>query len=136
MKSGIQMVQTCLAVKWSGFWAVVWKTDKNVHFYGLKCLVFEWSAKSLIRQFENQPKKLSEKSNIWISCVRYSNGYFIQLNIQLAHFYNYIKSKIQLAHFRNLHISKIIFNSIQWGSKFQPFKYWNHLKTDILDIGI
>ena len=31
-KSGIQMVQICLVVKWSGLRMVVWKPDKNVCF--------------------------------------------------------------------------------------------------------
>ena len=43
-KSGIQMVQTCPVVKWSGFQMVVWKPDKKCLFYGLKCQLFKWFA--------------------------------------------------------------------------------------------
>ena len=45
-KSGIQMVDLCPVVKWSGIGTVVWKPDWKKPLYGQKCLVFELSAKS------------------------------------------------------------------------------------------
>ena len=43
-KSGIQMVQTTLVVKWSKYWNGGLKTRQKGLFYFKKCLVLEWSA--------------------------------------------------------------------------------------------
>ena len=45
--TGIQMVDLCVVVKWSGIWMVVWKPDWKKPVYGPKCPVFKWFTNSL-----------------------------------------------------------------------------------------
>ena len=53
-KSGIQMVQMCLVIKWSGFWMVVWKLNKKVCFM-VKNVQFWNGSTMFIRSTEWQP---------------------------------------------------------------------------------
>ena len=64
-KSGIQMVQMCQVVVLSRFGMVVWKPDKKCLFYGLKCLVFEWSAWSCDQTIWELVEKKCTKSQIF-----------------------------------------------------------------------
>ena len=74
-QSGIQMVDLCPVVKWSGIWMVVWKLDWKSPVYGPKCPVFKWSAKSRDYHLNTGHPNWLAFRWIWYSGVRYSDGY-------------------------------------------------------------
>ena len=72
-KSGIQIVDLCSDVKWSGIQMVVWKPDWKRPVYGQKCQVFEWSTKShdfTIWKLDTPTVRYSDESGIQVFSIQ------------------------------------------------------------------
>ena len=67
-KSGIQMVQTCLVVKWSGFWVLVWKPGKNVCFRVKNVWFLNNLPNHIVRPFETCTKNCPKSECSYFRC--------------------------------------------------------------------
>ena len=116
--------------------------DKKCLLYGLKCLVFKWSAKSCEETTWKPHKKVFEKSNVWFSGVWYSDGYCCDPVVVPAPFAYIVRQK---GHFPPFPLPVgIIFPKIMFWLKFSLFckkiiiwnKYFNWTWLEVSNQGV